>query len=228
MLGKIVVFEGIDGSGKGTQSKKLYSYLKSKDIKVKIFEFPSYGDTFFGKEIGEYLNGKFGKIDEIDPKLSAMLYAGDRYEKRDEIITKLRQNYTIICDRYVSSNIAHQIAKYRDFSQRAELKRWIEKLEYEVYGLPRADIIFFMDIDPDISNGLILKKGKRDYTDKKMDLHESNTIYLRRVYEIFKELSKEKNWINIRCQKGDSVESIEDIHKQIKDFLDDQITKRNE
>ncbi len=218
-MGKIIVFEGIDGSGKGTQSKKLYSYLKSIQHKVILFEFPCYSETFFGKEVGNYLNGEFGNLDEIDPKFSAILYAGDRFEKRDEIIEKLNQNYTIICDRYVPSNIAHQIAKYKNKKQKTMLRKWIEELEYKVYKLPKPNIIFFMDMNPDKSSDLVLKKDKRVYTKKKKDLHESNNDYLEQVYVAFKELSKEKNWINIKCQTKDSIKSIETIHKEIKDFI---------
>ena len=116
--GKLIVFEGIDGSGKGTQTKKLFNFLKNKGIKTELFEFPFYSETFFGKEVGNYLNGEFGGLKEIHPKLSAMLYAGDRYEKRDELIKKLNQGYLIICDRYVPSNIAHQTAKYNDIKEK--------------------------------------------------------------------------------------------------------------
>ncbi|MCF6172744.1 MAG: dTMP kinase [Campylobacteraceae bacterium] len=217
MQGKIIVFEGIDGSGKGTQSKKLYSYLKSKNHKVVLFEFPSYNGTFFGKEVGNYLNGKFGKLDEVNPKLSAMLYAGDRYEKRDEIIKKINENYIVICDRYVPSNIAHQISKYTDIGERSGLKKWIEELEYQVYKLPKPHIIFFMDMNPNFSTDLVSKKGAREYTNKKKDLHESDNNYLNNVYQTFKILTKEENWIDIKCQTQNGLKNIEEIHLEILD-----------
>lgn len=215
MTGKIIVFEGIDGSGKGTQSKKLYTHLKSLNYKVALFEFPFYDDTFFGKEVGNYLNGKFGSLDEVDPKLSAMLYAGDRYEKKDEIIEKLNQNYIVICDRYVPSNIAHQTSKYKNNQEKEKLKRWIEKLEYTVYKLPRPDTVFFMDMNPNFSSDLVLKKDTRNYTDKKKDLHESDNNYLNDVYNTFKHLTKEKNWITIECQTQNNLKDVEEIHSEI-------------
>jgi len=225
MTGKIIVFEGIDGSGKGTQSKKLYTHLKSLKHKVALFEFPFYEDTFFGKEVGNYLNGKFGSLNEVHPKLSAMLYAGDRYEKKDEIIEKLNQNYIVICDRYVPSNIAHQTSKYLDNKKKRELKEWIEELEYKVYKLPKPGIIFFMDMNPSFSSDLVLKKDARNYTDKKKDLHESNNSYLNNVYKTFKHLTKENNWINIKCQRKNNLKNVEEIHLEILNNLQNQINK---
>ena len=212
----IIVFEGIDGSGKGTQSKKLYKYLKKLDYKVVLLEFPFYSETFFGKEVANYLNGNFGGLDEVHPKLSAMLYAGDRFEKKEFIEDKLNDDYIIICDRFVPSNIAHQTAKYKTKKEQKELKEWIEELEYGIYALPRPDIIFFMDMNPNISDDLVLKKDARDYTDKKKDLHESNSSYLLDVYHIFEKMSKKRPWINIKCQdKNHKLKSVEKIQSNI-------------
>jgi dTMP kinase len=216
MNGKIIVFEGIDGSGKGTQSKKLYQYLKDKNVKVILLEFPFYEKTFFGKEVGNYLNGKFGKLDEVDPKLSAMLYAGDRFEKKDLIVKKLQQGYTIICDRYVSSNIAYQIAKYKNKKEQKTLQKWISHLEYKIYFLPKPDVIIFMDMNPKISDNLVLKKDVRNYTDKKKDLHESNSTYLLDVYSVFQRMFDDKIWINIKCQnRNNKLKSVSKIHNKI-------------
>jgi dTMP kinase len=217
--GKLIVFEGIDGSGKGTQTKKLFNFLKNKGIKTELFEFPFYSETFFGKEVGNYLNGEFGGLKEIHPKLSAMLYAGDRYEKRDELIKKLNQGYLIICDRYVPSNIAHQTAKYNDIKEKNVLKKWIEELEYNIYKLPKPDLIFFLNMNPDISDKLILNKSKRDYTDKKKDLHENDNSYLKNVYNTFCEMVSNENWENIMSNENDNLKTIEEIQHEIIDTL---------
>ncbi len=220
MRGKIIVFEGIDGSGKGTQSKKLYKHLKELNYKVILLEFPFYSETFFGKEVGNYLNGAFGGLNDVHPKLSAMLYAGDRFEKKETIVSKLKDGYTIICDRYTPSNIAHQTAKYKNENKQKELKKWIKKLEYDVYGLPKPNIIFFMNMNPNISDTLVLKKDTRNYTDKKKDLHESNNSYLLDVYNMFKIMSKNKLWINVKCQdKDNNLKSVENIQAKILEKL---------
>lgn len=214
MHGKIIVFEGIDGSGKGTQSKKLYKYLKEKKEKVILLEFPCYSETFFGKEVGHYLNGDFGGLDEVHPKLSAMLYAGDRFEKKETILKHLKKGYIVICDRYVPSNIAHQSAKIEDKTTQKNLIKWISKLEYKIFGLPKPDIIFFMDMNPNISDDLVLQKDKRSYTNKSKDLHENDNSYLLKVYGMFKKLSK--SWITIKCQnKNNKLKTVDEIHTKI-------------
>ena len=217
--GKLIVFEGIDGSGKGTQTKKLFNFLKNKGIKTELFEFPFYSETFFGKEVGNYLNGEFGGLNEVHPKLSAMLYAGDRYEKRNELIEKLNQGYLIICDRYVPSNIAHQTAKYQNEREKENLKKWIEELEYGVYKLPKPDLIFFLNMNPDISDKLILNKSKRDYTDKKKDLHENDNSYLKNVYNTFCEMVSNDNWENIMSNEDKNLKTIDNIQNEIISIL---------
>jgi len=208
--GKILIFEGIDGSGKGTQSKLLYKYYQANNIPSILFEFPAYSKTFFGKTVGEFLNGDFGTLEEVHPKLSAMLYAGDRFEQVEEIKNYLSKGYIVICDRYIPSNIAHQIAKVSHSQQKA-LKKWIEHLEYEIFQLPKPDLIFFLNMPPLSASKLVLKKEQRDYTDKKKDIHEENQSYLEKVYAIFQNISIEEKWLVIECKD----KNIETVHSEI-------------
>lgn len=202
MKGKIIVIEGIDGSGKNTQSNLILKYLIQSGIKAEKISFPAYDETFFGKEVGNYLNGQFGGLDEINPKLAAMLYAGDRFEKKEYIEKKLSEGFILIIDRYVPSNIAHQASKY-DGLERENLADWINQLEYDVYKIPKPDVIIFLDVPPKKSQELVLTKKKRTYTEKKQDLHEENRPYLEKVYSYFCELSERNKWTHINCfQKG--------------------------
>jgi dTMP kinase len=204
MKGKIIVFEGIDGSGKQTQANELKKRLEEEGCDCELLHFPRYEETFFGREVARYLNGVYGGLNDLHPKLAAMLYAGDRFEKREFIADRLRRGTILIFDRYVSSNIAHQSAKL-PASQYAEFKQWIETLEYSVYRLPRPDLTLFLDLPPELSQELILNKEKRSYTDKKQDIHEEDRAYLQAVYETYRRLSREERWAHIRCHENGAV-----------------------
>ena len=206
----LIAIEGIDGSGKNTQTDLLLTRLVSQGRKVKKLSFPCYAETFFGREVGRYLNGDFGSLDQVHPKLAAMLYAGDRYERREYIKDLLSSGFLVVADRYVPSNIAHQSAKVREI-ERYEFSKWIEFLEYEVYKMPRPDLVVFLDVPPANSQDLILKKEKRDYTDKARDLHEEDESYLDNVHKRFIQLSEGPEWVRIECSKGGELRSIGDI-----------------
>jgi len=197
---KIIAIEGIDGSGKNTQVELLREYLTAKGIAHAVFSFPRYTDTFFGEMIKQYLNGEFGSLYEVDPRFSALLYAGNRFEALEEIQEARQKNRLIIIDRYVGSNLAYQSAKV-DKSYRAEFIRWLSTLEYEVYGLPKEDMTIYLHIDPNIAQLLVDGKKEREYTRKKRDLHESNIGFLRESAKQFLFLAHTMdNWVIIECQ----------------------------
>lgn len=221
-MGKIIAIEGIDGSGKNTQSNNILKAYQTQGLKVSKMSFPAYEKTFFGKEVGHYLNGRFGGIDDVHPKLSAMLYAGDRFECKPELQRKLADGEVVILDRYVHSNVGYQTAKL-PVEERAELRRWIEQLEYDVYGLPKPDVVIFLDVPPATSAELVLKKEARSYTDKKKDLHEENDSYLAKVYSVFKEIAaSDDRWVTINCFTDGQLRTQEDIFQNIQNVLRDQ------
>lgn len=214
-MGKLIAIEGIDGSGKNTQTNRILNELLNYSSKVSKISFPRYAETFFGKEVGFYLNGGFGSLEQVHPKLSAMLYAGDRFECKEEILEKLSNDGIVICDRYVQSNIAHQVAKV-SLDYQAEFRSWIEELEFKVYSMPKPDLVIFLDVPPETSNQLVLKKDSRVYTDKKRDLHEEDISYLEKVYHVFKDLSVEDNWVTIECFENGLLLSEDQIFNKIK------------
>ena len=100
----LIVIEGIDGSGKGTQAKALTDRLNDAGRRAELLSFPRYRETLFGHAIGDFLNGRFGQLNEVHPFLASVLYAADRYESKAVLLKALEQNEVVICDRYVPSN----------------------------------------------------------------------------------------------------------------------------
>lgn len=214
MSNQIIAIEGIDGSGKNTQSRQLVENLSKQGYEVAFIGFPCYSETFFGTEIGRYLNGEFGTLDGVHPKLASLLYAGDRFEKKAFIEQSLAQGKVLVIDRYVSSNIAHQGAKLAG-EERQVLCQWLEHLEYEVYGLPKPGLNILLNMDVTSSTELVLKKAARDYTDKKQDLHEADTSYMDKVAQVYYQLSQAPDWYRVECIDHGSVRSVDDIAAEI-------------
>lgn len=214
MTGKLITIEGIDGSGKGTQSSKLVSELSKIGIPAKMYSFPAYNETFFGKEIGAFLRGEFGTINEVHPKLAALLFASDRLEQKSNLLKDLREGIFVVCDRYVESNIAHQAAKVSE-KNRDQFISWIKELEYNINELPKPDVTVFLDVPLSVSKGLVLNKKLRSYTDEKEDIHEADHTYLEKVYAVYKRQQYLENWHTINCVNDKKVRSIEDINNEI-------------
>src|SRR5215469_10489635 len=126
--GKLIALEGIDGSGKRTQLDLLAGALEGRGLPTSLISFPQY-ESFYGKLVGQYLNGEFGALAAVDPHLSALLYAGDRLEAKPEMEAALAAGKFLLADRYVGSNLAHQCARVRAES-REEFLDWLRRLEY--------------------------------------------------------------------------------------------------
>lgn len=214
MKGKIVAFEGIDGSGKNTQSALLADKLHASGFDVFLMGFPCYTSTFFGKQVGRYLNGEFGSLQDVDPRLAAILYAGDRYEMKKSILDNLNDGKIVVIDRYVSSNIAHQAAKAPTEKQN-DLVQWIEELEYKVFGLPKPDVHVLLNINATLSNELVLKKKARDYTDLKQDIHEEDGMYLGMVAKFYHKLASVREWEIIECIEDEQMREIPHIADEV-------------
>lgn len=211
-MGHLIVVEGIDGSGKNTQTNLLIARLRATGLKADTLSFPRYQQSFFGAEVGNYLNGTFGSMDSIHPKLPSLLYAGDRFEAKPELLEMLSANDVVICDRYTSSNAAHQTAKIKDPIKKQEFLDWLDRLEYEVYGLPRPTATIFLSVPPVHADELVELKPKRRYTDKVKDMHEADRNYLVRVYEQYISLAQTlPRWHVLDCANGDKLRSIDAI-----------------
>jgi len=195
--GKLIAVEGIDGSGKRTQVEILTLTLKARGHSVYSTGFPQY-DSWFGKMVGKFLNGDLGPLDSVDPHFSAMLYAGDRFETKYKLEAALDSGQIVLVDRYIASNLAHQTARVPP-AQRSEFLQWIEHLEYEIYGLPRENLILYLRVPPQEAQRLVALKSARSYTSVQRDLQEASLRHLEDAAEMYESLSRSTPWATIQC-----------------------------
>jgi dTMP kinase len=195
--GKLIAIEGIDGSGKRTQLDLLEKVLAARDFSAYSTGFPQY-DSFFGKMAGQFLNGEFGDLESLDPRLTALLYAGDRFEAKPKLLNALEAGKIVLVDRYVGSNLAHQTARVPT-AKRDEFIEWVEHLEYDIYDLPREDLILYLRVPPHEAQSLVKKKSARSYTTAKQDLLEASLDHLQDATAIYDLLSRKPRWVTIEC-----------------------------
>lgn len=204
--GKLVVIDGIDGSGKATQVKLLATRLKKEGIKCKTFDFPHYDGNFFGSLIGEYLSGKYGDFIQVAPRLASVLYAADRFESSGMIRKWLEDGYVVIIDRYASANQIHQGGKIKDKKERKIFLEWLDTMEFGIFKIPRPDAIIYLDVPFEVSKSWLERKvtqRKKKYLKGRKDVAEDNLLHLKASRESALMLQKEnKNWIRIECCKG--------------------------
>jgi len=218
-LATIINIEGIDGSGKGTQAKLLCERLKEAGRSVALFSFPRYDDTLFGKSIGDFLNGRFGALEEVSPFLAALLYAGDRFESRELLLAAARENDYVVLDRYVASNIGHQASKVTG-AERRELIDWITRIEYNIYQLPRPDLTILLSLPPQQAQQLIARKDARSYTDQAADIQEADAGYLSKVHDVYLEVARENpDWTIIEGLADGVIRPIEAIADEVWDAV---------
>lgn len=213
--GKFIVLEGIDGSGKRTQLDMLARAFASRNVLFAQISFPRY-NGFFGKVAARYLNGEFGSLEAVDAHFSALLYAGDRLEAKPSIASDLASGRTLIADRYIGSNLAHQGARVPR-EKRTEFLQWLRQLEYQVYALPAEDLVIYLRVPPTEAHRLIGEKGARHYTKLQRDIQESNLAHLQATSEVYDQLAQQPNWLKIECydSAAGALRSAESIHQEI-------------
>jgi dTMP kinase len=195
--GILIAFEGIDGSGKQTQVRLLEHELAARGYPVHSTGFPQY-DSCFGKMVAQFLNGEFGPLESVDPHFTALLYAGDRFEAKTQLMEALSKGSIVLADRYIASNLAHQTARV-PVAQRAAFLPWIEHLEYNIYGLPHEDLIIYLRVPAQEAQNLIARKSARDYTESKRDLQEASLRHLEEAADMYDLLSRGSPWATIQC-----------------------------
>ncbi|PYU36360.1 MAG: thymidylate kinase [Acidobacteria bacterium] len=195
--GKFIAIEGIDGSGKRTQIDLLSSALEARGIDHVRYSFPRY-ESSFGRLVARYLNGEFGRLDTVDAHFSALLYAGDRFEAKGELAAALASGRTVLADRYVGSNLAHQTARVGP-QRREEFLSWLKRLEYGIYGLPVEDLVIYLRLPAVEAHRLVGLKTSREYTSLQRDLQEADLKHLEQAALVYDRLATEPNWVTVEC-----------------------------
>lgn len=219
--GKLIVIEGGDGSGKTTQAHLLIEYFKRHKIQAMYVDFPQYYSSFHGKTVASFLRGEFGSLGEVSPYLSSLAYALDRVSAKKEMDEYLKKGGVIIANRYATSNIAHQTAKFKTKKDQNKFLKWEYEMEYKVHKIPKENIVIYLYVPWKIGVQLIKKKGSRAYLQgKTQDIHETDLSYRKAVETMYLYLAKlYKHWVTIDCVKNNSILPQEIIHKKILDVL---------
>jgi dTMP kinase len=224
--GKLIVIEGIDGSGKGTQTDLLARAFEQRGVPFVKFGFPRY-ESSFGRLIARFLNGEFGPLAAVDAHFSALLYAGDRFEAKPDLEAALNSGHTVVTDRYIASNLAHQTARVAA-ERRPEFISWLRGLEYGLYGLPAEDLVIYLRVPAQEGHRLVALKSARSYTAKSRDLQESDVLHLKEAALIYDQLAEQPNWVTIECFDAKTGEHrpAEAIHQELMEAIDSRVLSR--
>ena len=220
-----MVIEGLDGAGKSTQVSKITEDLERKGRKVKFLHFPRYESSVYGELISSFLRGEMGTIDSVDPRLVALIYAGDRADAAKTLREWIDAGYVVIVDRYVYSNIAYQCAKS---NTKEQLRDWIFSLEYGYNGIPKPDLSIFLDV-PFCFTAERLTSARdgdcdRGYLEGKTDIHEASLTFQERVREEYiKAVDRDADFVRIDCSLDGKMAPAEVIYSRIAEVLYEKI-----
>jgi dTMP kinase len=212
-----IVLEGTDGSGKTEQFKRLTAGLIAGGFKVATFDFPQYGSpsSYFVKE---YLNGRYGGWKEVGPYKASLFYALDRFDVGRQIKEVLADGRIVISNRYVGSNLGHQGSKIKNGVERRKFFEWDYELEYKILGIPRPDLNIILHVPAETAQGLVDKKGGREYIGGvKRDIHEADLNHLRAAERAYLEIAElfPKDFKLVECVENGRLLSIDEIHEKV-------------
>lgn len=213
-MGKLIVIEGVDASGKATQTKRLFNRLAEEGMNTRQISFPDY-ESDFSVPVKRYLAGDLGKnADDVSPYAASMFYAIDRYAsyKRDWGAF-YEQGGVLVADRYVTSNLVHQAAKIK--GDKRPFMDWLNDLEYERLALPKPDLVLFLDMPPACARRLMQDRANKITGERQKDIHERDPHHLERAYNSAMEIASLAGWQIVPCAKGEMIRSIDEIADEI-------------
>ena len=212
-MGKLIVIEGTDGSGKSTQFKLLTEFLENKGLEFKKLVFPQYAEPSSAL-IRMYLGGEFGTSpSDVNAYAATAFFAVDRYASYKKVWGQWYENGgLIVSDRYTTSNAVHQTSKEPPEKQ-GEFLKWLYEFEYDRLGLPRPDLTIYLDVPTDFTEKM-MRKREAD-TNTSADIHEQDMEYLATCRRIGKTAAQYYGWTVIDCVRDGAMRTIEDIHQEI-------------
>ena len=212
-MGKLIVIEGTDGSGKSTQFRLMSERLEKDGVVFKHIVFPRY-DQDSSALIRMYLGGEFGnKPSDVNAYAASSFYAVDRFASyKMDWGQWYEDGGVVLSDRYTTSNAVHQTSKEPEDKQEQFL-HWLYDFEYDKLGLPRPDLTIYLDVPTDFTEKM-MRKREQD-TNTKADIHEKDMDYLATCRKIGRAAAEYYGWTVIRCVKDGAMRSIEDIHEEI-------------
>lgn len=214
MSGNFIVIEGLDGSGKATQTELLYESIKKSGEEIKKISFPNYSDPS-SSLVKMYLRGDFGKnSSDTNCYAASSFYSVDRYASYQKYWKEdYKQGKIILSDRYTTANMVHQTSKLPKESWDS-FTNWIYDFEFEKLLLPIPNLVIYLDMSPNVSKKLILKRYDGDKT--KEDIHEADFEYLLQCREAAMYSAEKYGWVVVKCDDGENPYSIEEIHNKVK------------
>lgn len=211
--GKLIVLEGIDGSGKSAQYRRLKARFEREGIDCRTIVFPRY-EQESSALIRMYLEGRFGKNpSDVGPCAASIFYAVDRYASyMTDWGEYYRSGGVVLSDRYTTSNAVHQASKLPEGERQAFLD-WLFDLEYGRMGLPAPDLVLYLDLPTEVSEKML--RHREQATATAADIHEQDGAYLRRCREGAREIARDLGWSVIDCAAGDAPRTMEDIRREV-------------
>ncbi len=213
-MGKLIVIEGVDGSGKATQTQLLYDALAGMGRPVRKITFPNYQSPF-AEPVKQYLAGALGEDPAaVNAYAASTFYAIDRYASfQQDWGAFYGAGGVVVADRYVTSNIVHQAAKLT--GDKRPFIDWLTDLEYDKLGLPRPDLVLFLDMPPEHAAALTKARANKFTGGQQKDIHERNADYIQEAYENALSVADLCGWRMVRCVADGVVREISDIAAEI-------------
>ena len=212
-MGKLIVIEGTDGSGKSTQFRLLTGRLESEKVKFQKLVFPQYSEPSSAL-IRMYLGGEFGKSpSDVNAYAASAFYSVDRYASYRKVWGKwYEEGGLVVSDRYTTSNAVHQASKEPE-DKREDFLNWLYDFEYDKLGLPRPDLVIYLDVPTDFTEKMLRHRETETHT--QADIHEQDMQYLATCRRMGRAAAEHYGWTVIRCVRDGAMRSMEDIHEEI-------------